>query len=395
MTRFNFFNFHRIVVDPSLYPVGAVPAAHQRADELSPDSVVCALCSANSCAQAGYMQLVVLVPCSFISQASSAFHNNCLCASAACMHTAAEVAAQREAARAAAAAVAQAESLLLDKPQGASPLFILFPETLNAALCCQAAAAGPRILTALTATWAAAFVAVRLHLSGNFLQLSLPEFTSAESSGEISGASRTLQNFAQQFLGGAALGLALRLRLISGTHTYGRRLMCALGAVGLLLPWSQDSFIMTLCIGLGSAWDSGVWMSSRLELLACALLLAGAHIGVVLGVAAAALFRFYLLPPTVAPQQQQQQQQQPQQQQQQQQQYSPVFEEPAMHLFNRTINRQQQQQQQQQRTPYATVYGSSDSATTSSTTQYTADRFLYPDSVDRTPMPRRSQMQWS
>jgi hypothetical protein len=30
--------FRRIVVDPSLYPVGAVPAAHQRADELSPDS---------------------------------------------------------------------------------------------------------------------------------------------------------------------------------------------------------------------------------------------------------------------------------------------------------------------------------------------------------------------
>jgi hypothetical protein len=30
--------FHRIVVDPSLCPVGAVPAAHQRADELSPDS---------------------------------------------------------------------------------------------------------------------------------------------------------------------------------------------------------------------------------------------------------------------------------------------------------------------------------------------------------------------
>jgi hypothetical protein len=60
------------------------------------------------------------------------------------VHTAAEVAAQREAARAAAAAVALAESLLLDKPQGASPLFILFPETLNAALCCEAAATGPR-----------------------------------------------------------------------------------------------------------------------------------------------------------------------------------------------------------------------------------------------------------
>jgi hypothetical protein len=85
--------------------------------------------------------------CTLRSHLTSVFllvHNDCLCAFAACMHTAAEVAAQREAARAAAAAVAQAESLLLDKPQGASPLFILFPETLNAALCCQAAAAGPR-----------------------------------------------------------------------------------------------------------------------------------------------------------------------------------------------------------------------------------------------------------
>jgi hypothetical protein len=32
--------------------------------------------------------------------------------------------------------------------------------------------------------------------------------------------------------------------------------------------------------GLGGALDSGVWMSSRLELLACALLLAGAHTGI-------------------------------------------------------------------------------------------------------------------
>jgi hypothetical protein len=63
-------------------------------------------------------------------------------------------------------------------------------------------------------TWAAAFVAARFNLSGNFLQLSLP-LSSAERSEELSAASRTLQNFAQQFLGGAALGLALRLRLIS------------------------------------------------------------------------------------------------------------------------------------------------------------------------------------
>jgi hypothetical protein len=71
------------------------------------------------------------------------------------------------------------------------------------------------VLTALAVTWAAAFVAARLNLSGNLLQLSLPGFTSATNSAESSGASRTLQHFAQQYLGGAALGLALRLRLIS------------------------------------------------------------------------------------------------------------------------------------------------------------------------------------
>jgi hypothetical protein len=65
------------------------------------------------------------------------------------------------------------------------------------------------VLTALAVTWAAAFVAARFNLSGNFLQLSFPL------SAELSGTSRTLQNFAQQFLGGALLGLALRLRLIS------------------------------------------------------------------------------------------------------------------------------------------------------------------------------------